>query len=204
MFGGSIATVRASALFASLFALSAAGCGAGAPGPETTLRAVAADLRRDVPAGADAPTDNTHAERRELASALEATTLERRALVTLPGRDGGTRSVILVEENGAMRVEAGVLGVSALDTPERAIAALHRALGRELTLGPGVLLVESQRRSWLEERTRYRDGTASPDALDVRVDGDHATALTPLGDQIELVREGAEWRVSSMRAIGFD
>jgi hypothetical protein len=112
--------------------------------------------------------------------------------------------VVLVEEEGAFHVESGVLGVAALDTPERAIAALHRALAREIVLGAGALLAEESRRAWLEEWVRYRDGTASPDALEVRVEGDRATTTTPLGDEIVLVREGAEWRVVSMRAAGLD
>jgi hypothetical protein len=167
------------------------------------LREVAARLR-GVSEGGEGPTARNTEERRELADAIEAGPLERRALVTLHGEGGASRALVLVEEEGGFRVESGVLGVPALDTPERAIAALHRALAREITLGPGALLVEDERRAWLEERTRYRDGTASPEALDVRVEGDHATATTPLGDEIVLLREGAEWRVASMRAAGLE
>lgn len=194
--------MRASVLLSMLLL---AGCGAAPAGPEVTLRETAAQLREDVVVtDEDPPTRRTNVERQQLAAGLESARVERRALVTLPGVEGSTRSVVLVEEEGGMRVEAGVLGVPTLDTPERAIAALHRAIGRELALGPGVLLVEVQRRAWLEERMRYRDGTASPDSLDVRVEGDRATAVTPLGDEIVLVREGAEWRVSSMRAAGLE
>ncbi len=144
------------------------------------------------------------AERRALADALEAARLERSAYATLEADGGDSRVVVLVEEEGAFHVESGVLGVAALDTPERAIAALHRALAREIVLGAGALLAEESRRAWLDEWVRYRDGTASPDALEVRVEGDRATTTTPLGDEIVLVREGAEWRVVSMRAAGLD
>ncbi len=111
---------------------------------------------------------------------------------------------MLVEENGRFLVEAGILGLPSLDTPERAIASLHRALVREVSLGPGSLLASSERRVWLEERERYRDGTADPEALDVRVEGERAVATTPLGDEIVLVREGGDWRVLSMRAAGLE
>jgi hypothetical protein len=133
------------------------------------------------------------AERRALADALEAARLERSAYATLEADGGDSRVVVLVEEEGAFHVESGVLGVAALDTPERAIV-----------LGAGALLAEESRRAWLDEWVRYRDGTASPDALEVRVEGDRATTTTPLGDEIVLVREGAEWRVVSMRAAGLD
>lgn len=202
----SIAAVRARVLLV-LASLTTVGCGGAAIGPEVTLRATASELRAAAaeaePADAS-PTHRTNAERRELADALDAARLERRALVTLPGAEGNTRSVVLVEEEGGMRVEAGVLGIPALDTPERAIAALHRALARELSLGSGVLLMETERLAWIEELTRYRDGTASPESLDVRVEGDRASTVTPLGDRIILVREGAEWRIASMQADGLE
>lgn len=188
-----------------LFVASAflGGCARTEPGPEVALRETTARLR-DATEGGELPTERAADERRELAEALDRAPLERRALVTVGGDEGAVRALLLVEEDGAFRVEAGVLGVPTLDTPERAIAALHRALAREIALGPGGLLVEEERRVWLEERLRYRDGTASPEALDVRVEGDSATATTPLGDEIVLLREGAEWRVASMRAAGFE
>lgn len=180
-----------------------AGCGAGQepPSARASLRETAASLRAPDP---QVERPIATAERAALADALEQAPLERRAIASLPSADGQARAVVLVEEGGTLRVEAGVLGVPALDTPERAIAALHRALVRELSLGPGLLLVESERRPWLEERARYRDGTASPEALEVRREADRAVAITPLGDEIVLEREGLEWRVVSMRAQGID
>ncbi|MFO0710982.1 MAG: hypothetical protein U0353_14140 [Sandaracinus sp.] len=180
------------------------GCAAEVSSPATALRESATSLRAASEGGDEAPTSRTALERRELADALEHAAIERRALATIAGDEGALRTVVLVEEGGLLRVEAGILGLAALDTPERAIAALHRALSREIDSGPGALFTEEERRLWLEERTRYRDGTAQPDALDVRVNGDEARALTPLGDEIVLRREGAEWRVSSMRANGLE
>jgi len=182
---------------------SVSGCARTEPGPESALRETSARLR-EATDGGESVTAHSANERRELADAIDRARPERRALVTLGGEEGTVRALVLVEEDGALRVEAGVLGVPSLDTPERAIAALHRALAREISLGPGALLVEEERRAWLEERVRYRDGTASPDALDVRVQGDSATATTPLGDEIVLLREGAEWRVATMRAAGLE
>jgi hypothetical protein len=179
------------------------GCAPTPLGPESALRDETSRLRA-ASEGGELATERAAEERRELADALDRAPLERRALVTVGGEGGAVRSLVLVEEDGAFRVEAGILGVPSLDTPERAIAALHRALAREISLGPGALLVEEERRAWLEERMRYRDGTASPEALDVRVEGDSATATTPLGDEIVLLREGAEWRVASMRAAGLE
>ncbi len=174
------------------------GASAGDRGPEGAIRELAASLRAGSSSGADAR------ERRALADELERAPLTRRAFVTLAPVEGDAQVAILVEEEGALRVEAGILGVPALDSPARAIAALHRALERELALGPGALLAEPERRAWVEERERYRDGTAAPSALDVRVEGDRAWTTTPLGDAIELVREGSEWRLASMRAAGLD
>lgn len=195
------------------------GCAAVTPGPRPTLQALAQALEhgdaatvsalRARPTGAVEPrileeAPSTQGELAALARSLRAAPLTGRAAVTIPSAEGGSRAVLLVEEDGVYRVEAGILGVPSLDTPERAIASLHRALVREVSLGPGSLLASTERRTWLEERERYRDGTADPDALDVRVEGDRAMATTPLGDEIVLVREGGDWRVQSMRAAGLD
>lgn len=195
--------MRVRALILLLSVSCVCGCGREAPGPEAALR-VTIDSLRQTSGGGESALDRARSERLELADALEHASFTRHAFATLAAGETSQRQVVLVEEDGGFRVEAGVLGVPALDTPARAIAALHRALAREISQGPGVLLVEDERRMWLEERERYRDGTASPDALDVRVEGDRATALTPLGDEIVLLREGAEWRVASMRAAGLD
>jgi len=108
--------------------------------------------------------------------------------------------VHLVEEEGALHIDHGVLGASASQTPQDAIAELHRALSRELETGLDHVLAEPARSAWREERERYRDGTRYPEALECNVDGGHAIAMTPMGDQIELVLEGSSWRVLHMRA----
>lgn len=193
------------------------GCASAPPGPRPTLLAVADALERHDPEAIEAlrartsaspSTENGTLPARDelvaLATVLREAPIERRAAVSIPSAEGPARPVLLVEEGGVFRVEAGILGVPALDTPERAIASLHRALAREVALGPGSLLASSERRTWLDERERYRDGTEDPDALDVRVEGDRASAMTPLGDEIVLVREGGDWRVLSMRAAGLE
>ena len=106
----------------------------------------------------------------------------------------------LVEEDGALHIAHGVLGATASQTPQDAIAALHRALNRELETGLDHVLAEPARSAWREERERYRDGTRYPEALECNVDGGHAIAVTPMGDEIELVLEGSSWRVLQMRA----
>ncbi len=108
--------------------------------------------------------------------------------------------VRLVEEDGALHIAHGVLGATATRTPQDAIAALHRALTRELETGLDHVLAEPARSAWREERERYRDGTRYPEALPCTVDGGHAIATTPMGDEIELVLEGSNWRVLQMRA----
>lgn len=190
------------------FVLLASACG-GPPAvdssPRTTLAALAEAVERETGEGVAANRFVvTPGDRAALAASLRDAELELWSLVTVGSTEAGARTVVLVEENGELRVDSGILGLPALDTPERAIAALHRALTREIGLGVGPLLAEAQRRAWLEERARYRDGTSEPEALDVRVDGDGAVATTPLGDEIRLVREGGEWRVVSMRAAGLD
>lgn len=183
-----------------LLALALSACGASARelGPERAI----ADLARSLRAGAGDDADGR--ERLALADELERAPVRRIARITLRSEEDGAREVSVALEGERFRVEAGVLGAPLLDTPEQAIAALHRALVREIALGPGSLLSDDERGDWLEERERYRDGTALPEALDVRLDGDSASVTTPLGDAIELVREGREWRVRSMRAAGLD
>ncbi|MDW8247614.1 MAG: hypothetical protein RMJ84_13675, partial [Sandaracinaceae bacterium] len=110
---------------------------------------------------------------------------------------------VFVQEEGEWRVDGGLWGLPALDTPERAIAAFHRALAREIELGVGPLLASASRQRWLEEKIRYRDGTALPGAVRIEVRGSQALALTPLGDAIELVKEGGEWRILAIRPYGF-
>lgn len=108
--------------------------------------------------------------------------------------------VRLVEEDGALHIAHGVLGATSTQSPQEAIAALHRALSRELETGLDQMLAEPTRSAWREERERYRDGTRYPEALECSIDGGHAIATTPMGDEIELVREGSSWRVLQMRA----
>ena len=108
--------------------------------------------------------------------------------------------VRLVEEEGALHIAHGVLGATTSQTPQEAIAALHRALNRELETGLDHVLAEPARSAWREERERYRDGTRYPEALECNVDGGHAIAVTPMGDEIELVLEGGSWRVLQMHA----
>jgi hypothetical protein len=162
-------------------------------------REAIAALRRREPAASSGDL----AELAALADALRDAPLEERGLVDI-ATPSGPQTVVLVREDGALRVASGVLGVPSLDTPERAIAALHRALARELEMGVGGLLADPERSAWFEERSRYLDGTATPESLDVRVEGDRARATTPLGDEIVLVREGDTWRVLSMRAADLD
>jgi hypothetical protein len=186
------------------------GCGGAPEDPAATRTALADALARhdraaiaalrQRPAG---PGAGDEAELAALGEAIRTAPFEERALVDLAGPEG-TRTVVLVRENGALRVASGILGVPSLDTPERAIAALHRALVRELEQGVGGVLAEPERSAWVEERSRYRDGTAEPDSLDVRIDGDRAHTITPLGDEIVLVREGGDWRVLSLRAAGLE
>lgn len=132
----------------------------------------------------------------EMAARVRQSTPMTRAEVHLSsGAD-----VRLVEEDGALRIESGVLGATAHRTPQDAIAALHRALTRELESGLDQVLAEPGRSAWREERERYRDGTRYPEALECNIDEGHAIATTPMGDAIELVREGNAWRVVTMHA----
>lgn len=191
-----------------------AGCAGTPEGPSATREALAralargdhqtiAALRQRPASGTEVWASPTQPELEALGEAVRTGPMEERALVELAGPEG-PRTVVLVREDGALRVASGVLGVPSLDTPERAIAALHRALVRELEQGVGSLLAEPERSAWLEERSRYRDGTAEPESLDVRIQGDRARTVTPLGDEIVLVREGGDWRVLTIRAADLD
>jgi hypothetical protein len=172
--------MRSSPALLALIAL--VGCGAAHPRPD--LEAVAREI------GSASP------EHVEMAGRVRRSTSAARALVHL----SSGAEVQLVEEDGALRIASGVLGASSTATPEEAIAALHRALNRELESGLDQVLAEPARSAWREERERYRDGTRFPEALECTVDEGHALATTPLGDEIELVREGNAWRVVGMHA----
>ena len=169
--------------FASLTFLTALfGCGAANTQPD--LSVVAHEIGSTTP------------EHREMGERVLQSRARRRAMVLA----ASGAEVRLIEEDGALRVESGVLGATSRTTPQDAIAALHRALSRELESGLDQVLAEPGRSIWREERQRYRDGTRYPDALECQVDGGRAVVMTPMGDEIVLVLEGSAWRVETMRA----
>lgn len=103
--------------------------------------------------------------------------------------------VVLVLEDGAWRIDGGVLSAPGLRTPEDAVASLRRALQRRSL--PGVLrvLARTTRGDVEAELTRLLDATEDPADLEIEVQGDNAVVRLTGGAHIQLVRESGEWRV---------
>jgi hypothetical protein len=195
-----------------LFVLALAGCGGaiGVGGPESTVRAYAAALRsgdadrawqlldEDARAGRSEPqhaslmTENG-GELREQGQALErsASTVTARARVPLESGE----SVVLVLENGAWRIDGGVMDAAALSTPLDAVASFRRALMRRDLPGIERVLSRETRAEWEDQVRRMLESTADPDDLAVEIQGNRATVRTTGGGSIVLVRESGEWRV---------
>lgn len=202
---------------AAALVLGVAGCGgAGAnaprtPQPRVTLaawsRAVAAQdagaawalLDADARGGLDEAkfrrlfTEN----RAELAAQAQVIAARTREPVVAQARlvlvDGEV--VVLVLEDGAWRIDGGVLNAPALRTPEDAIASLRRALQRRSL--PGVLrvLARTTRGDVEAELSRLLEATEDPADLDLEIQGDNAEVRLTGGARVRLVRESGEWRV---------
>jgi hypothetical protein len=207
----------AAALVVSVAGLSTSGCGAAGastrpvPLPNLALtawsRAVAANdadaawalLDERARAGLDearfrALWAENRAEVTTQAQAIGARAAEpvaARARLVL--RDGEV--VALVLEDGAWRLDGGVLDAPGLQTPQDAVASLRRALERRSL--PGVLRVLSRatRGEAEAEVSRLLDATEDPADLDVQVQGDRAEVRLTGGALIRLVREAGEWHV---------
>lgn len=135
------------------------------------------------------------AELHALGETLRSASVDPRARVFLG--DGGT--IALVREGESWRVDRGVLGRPSLARPEDAVLALHDALARSRVLAVTALMARAPRAELESELERWIDGTADPDALEISVEGESATVVTPTGEQIELARESGEWRVVELR-----
>lgn len=146
-------------------------------------------------------TEREHAElmaqnASELASQGEvlASAAERvEATARVPLRSGET--VVLVLEDGAWRIDGGVLDAAGLGTPLDAVAAFRRALMRRDLDGIERVLSRQTRAEWEEEVRRLVEATAAPDDLDIEVQGNRAHVRMTGGGSIELVRESGEWRI---------
>ncbi len=189
----------------------AAGAARGNPDPRGTVGAWVRAVRAHDAAGAFALLDprardgldaarfaalfaENHAELEAQAAALEAQAARRvdaRARLTLVGGE----VVALVLEDGAWRIDGGVLDAPGLRTPEDAVASLRRALSRRSL--PGVLRVLSRGTRADVEAELARLNAASEDTadLEVHVDGDAAEVRLGGGARVQLVREAGEWRV---------
>jgi len=205
---------RACGALAGLVALVGCGAAGGAretPHPRNTLRAWAAAVRaRDATAAyalldARARSETDAARFRALFDAhhaeltAQAQTLDARAASEVRARarltlvDGEV--VALVLEDGAWRIDGGVLDAPGLRAPEDAVAALRRALARQSL--PGVLRVLSREtRADVEaEIARFLEASADAAGVETRTEGDTAEVRLGSGVRVTLVREGGAWRV---------
>lgn len=188
-------------------ALALVACGPPvAGGAADTAHALAAALQaQDAPAlarltgsSADrivAAREDAGSELVALGSALGQASVEPRARVFFV--DGG--SVELVQDGEAWRIDRGTLGRPILARPVDAVAALHVALSRSRAQALLAVMSRGQRAELATELERWIAATADPEALEISVQGEHALAVTPTGEQIDLVREAGEWRVLELR-----
>ncbi len=191
---------------------SALGCAQpGLPDPSAT----AAELERAVAAGDEGALTELMSEgaRVELGEGAARRLLreQRRELGELGARFGAqgaeprvTVSVALEEgreatlsfEQGRYRIDAAGVLPSSAGTVPAALAELRAALEqRSFAALYGLLSVEA-RRALERELTSLVEALASPQALDVRVEGDDATVQLGGGHWVKLRREGGAWRVS--------
>ena len=206
--------LRLAALLSALFVI---GCGAAQRPPESAREAreaYASALESGDAAALRAREPEPRQERRDeaalavlvadargelaalgaaLRAAPEAATVSR-ARIWL----AGGRIVWLVHEDGAWRIDGGVLGSPALRAPADAIDALRRALLEHDLPGIESVLSRETLAAWRAEARRVTDSTSERAALDVRVEGERATVHAPGGVVIELVLEAGEWRVSDI------
>jgi len=201
----------------ALFSAAAMGCagsgasGATTPPPSATLAAWARAVADDDIAGAWALLD---AKAREGVDEARFRVLfaENRAELTAQAQAMGTRAaapvtaqarvalvdgevVVLVLEEGAWRIEGGVLDAPGLRTPEDAVASLRRALQRRSLSGVLRVLARSTRGDVEAELARLLDATEDPADLSIEVQGDSAEVRLTGGARIRLVRESGEWHV---------
>jgi hypothetical protein len=201
----------ASCVFVALVGCGGANAGRGTPDPRGTLRAWTAAVRaQDAEAAyalldADAQGDTDAARFSALFAehhtelAAQATALEARAASDVGARARltlvGGEVVVLVLEDGAWRIDGGVLDAPGLRTPEDAVASLRRALARRSL--PGVLRVLSRETRGEVEAEIARFLAASEDAADLETHVEGDTAEVRLGGEarVTLVREAGAWRV---------
>jgi hypothetical protein len=158
------------------------------------LEAETAHRGRDVAAHAERLED-ARAELAEVGRAIAAATdAALRAHARIP-LESGEVVVLARDPDGAWRFEGGTLGAPALAAPPDALAALRSALVRRDLRAIEELLARATRATWEDEVRRVIEALEDPDALRVVVNGERATATTPDGGTIELVREAEEWRI---------
>jgi hypothetical protein len=201
----------------ALCAAAAMGCagnsasGGTTPPPSVTLTAWSRAVAANDVAGAWALLDGKAREgvdearfralfaenRAELAAQAQAMGTRAATPVTAQARvalvDGEV--VVLVLEDGAWRIDGGVLDAPGLRPPEDAVASLRRALQRRSLSGVLRVLARSTRGEVEAELARLLDATGDPSDLAIEVQGDHAEVRLTGGARIRLVRESGEWHV---------
>jgi len=103
--------------------------------------------------------------------------------------------VLLVEEQGELRVAGGVLDAPSLGSPEDAVLALRRALMRRSLSGALRTFSQSSRASVEAEIRDFLDATADPLDLETEIAGNEARVRLTGGRHVTLVYEAGEWRI---------
>lgn len=125
----------------------------------------------------------------------QAAQVHTRAHATTPTGESFT----LHEHDGRWFIDGNVFTGADLTTPLDTVAALRRALTRRSMPGFERVLSRSAREDVDAEIERILTSFDDPLALDVRVEGNTATIRAPSGQELHLVREAGEWRISEIR-----
>lgn len=203
---------------ALLLACALLGCGGAPPAkvadPATTARQFAAALRADDAETAYALLEpelredlgrerffslwrENRAELRDLGERIARVDLAAKARAQVELEDG--ERVALVLEDGAWRVQGGVLDAQALGTPLDAVAELRRALRRQSLPGLLRVLARERRAAWMAAFEKSIAQTGDPLDLRVEINGDEATVHLTGGGEIKLKREAGRWQIWDVR-----
>ena len=169
---------------------------------DAAYRLLTPATRKQLPADAwRARWKESRAERLAMAASLEAPpgpAIDERATVTL--RDGA--GFELRREAGAWRLGAPLAAGLVARTPGAALARLHAALGGESAEAILRLIAAKRREPLRELLGAFRRGLVDHAADVVEVSPERALLEWtdgPARYRVDLVREGADWRVDDVR-----
>ncbi|MDH5675570.1 MAG: hypothetical protein OEZ06_25835 [Myxococcales bacterium] len=194
------------------------GCAHGPPAkvppPEQTSDAFFAAVRDDDPAAAyalldpelqaeltrerfDAQWRDSRKELLQWQMAVARRDVEAKARARVELENG--EEVVLRLEQGAWRLEGGILDAQAGATPLDTVAALRRALRRQSLPALLALLSRERRAAWQAAFEESLAATEDPLDLRVEIKGDEAIVHLSGGGEVHLKKEAGRWRIWDLR-----